>query len=344
MSHQNSRAELGLGPRAKTENVLRLPKRRLRLVDDLDVVVRPRSRGDCADGERPCPFVSCKYNLFLDVSEKNGSIKYNFPDCEPGEIDPGRSCALDIADQGGGTLEDIGTLANVTRERIRQIERKALDELQKRARRSSSDAGILREFCNAPNAQLARGSVGKNDGSLFAQTEDVRPEQGNDDDDAPLRVSFFTGRDEDVCRGVWTMFAKASNARGIDCRSASSVATSQWVAQRRAAKPQKEVTMARKRGELLTTVGEKYRVFEKANGRGPTARELFDVLGEDVAISVKNVANAIYRLRALGKVGEAPTKATSAPSTDATVAAPVATRDELLRKADALTSAIEALR
>ena len=40
------------------------------------------------------------------------------------------SCALDIADAGGCTLETVGDIMNLTRERIRQLEVKALSRLQ----------------------------------------------------------------------------------------------------------------------------------------------------------------------------------------------------------------------
>jgi len=32
-------------------------------------VVRPITRADCAGGQRPCPFVSCKFHLKLDVAQ-----------------------------------------------------------------------------------------------------------------------------------------------------------------------------------------------------------------------------------------------------------------------------------
>jgi len=61
---------------------------------------------------RPCPFVSCRYHLSLDISE-GGRIKFN-----PAT---GKTCALDLADLGGMTLQDIGHVLGLTRERIRQI-------------------------------------------------------------------------------------------------------------------------------------------------------------------------------------------------------------------------------
>jgi hypothetical protein len=90
--------------------------------------VRPKHRSECAEGMRPCPHVSCRHHLYLDVSPKTGAIKLNFPDLEPWELP--MSCALDIAEDGGRTLEDVGEIMNLTRERIRQLELKALSKLE----------------------------------------------------------------------------------------------------------------------------------------------------------------------------------------------------------------------
>lgn len=74
-----------------------------------------------------CPYVSCGHHLYLDVSEETGSIKINFPDLEPDEL--AETCALRVAEHGGLTLEDLGDLLGLTRERIRQIERRVLRQL-----------------------------------------------------------------------------------------------------------------------------------------------------------------------------------------------------------------------
>lgn len=57
---------------------------------------RPKTRADCSQVPRPCPYVSCKYNLYLDV-EKDGSIVLNHPNIEPHEMK--RSCLLDILEE-----------------------------------------------------------------------------------------------------------------------------------------------------------------------------------------------------------------------------------------------------
>lgn len=89
---------------------------------------KPKIRFDCYRSIRPCPYVSCKYNLYLDIQLKTGAIKYNFPDIEPDQME--FSCVLDIADQGGNKLESVGVVMNLTRERVRQIEAKALKKLE----------------------------------------------------------------------------------------------------------------------------------------------------------------------------------------------------------------------
>lgn len=90
--------------------------------------MRPTTREDCRTAERPCPYISCKYHLYLDVNPETGSIKINFPDLDVWEMS--ETCALDVADRGGITLEEVGELLNLTRERIRQVEVHGLEKLR----------------------------------------------------------------------------------------------------------------------------------------------------------------------------------------------------------------------
>lgn len=110
----------------------------IQIDEDLDAI-RPKTWADCVSGERPCPWVGCKYHLYLDVNPKTGSIKLNFPDIEPDEMTD--SCVLDIADRGPVTLEDVGRIMNLTRERIRQLEAGAAEKI-----RSTRLAIEYREF------------------------------------------------------------------------------------------------------------------------------------------------------------------------------------------------------
>jgi hypothetical protein len=111
--------------RARTISIRRLSKTELNLEEEY---WRPRTRADCVDMERPCPFVSCRYHLYIDVHPVRGSIKINFPDLEVWEMTD--TCALDIADRGGITLEEVGEIMNLTRERVRQVETQGLAKLQ----------------------------------------------------------------------------------------------------------------------------------------------------------------------------------------------------------------------
>jgi hypothetical protein len=137
--------------RARTISVKRMTKRELELgrllYPDVEDVVKPTTRADCLGSERPCPFVSCKHHLYLDVSARTGAIKLNFPDLEVWEMN--ETCALDVADRGGTTLEEVGAIMNLTRERIRQVEVKGLAKLQ-----ALSDMSALRDYVD-------EGPVGK---------------------------------------------------------------------------------------------------------------------------------------------------------------------------------------
>jgi hypothetical protein len=90
---------------------------------------RPRTRSDCAGVARPCPWVGCKHHLFLDINPETGAIKLNFPDLESWELET--SCSLDVAERAGVTLEEIGQIMNITRERVRQIEVRGLLNLKR---------------------------------------------------------------------------------------------------------------------------------------------------------------------------------------------------------------------
>ena len=88
-----------MGSETTTSNVYRLPIAPL----------RPVTRGDCLPGgrnaARPCRFSDCRYAL---------------------DASGGESCTLDVAARGGETLDAVGKIFGVTRERIRQMETVAL--------------------------------------------------------------------------------------------------------------------------------------------------------------------------------------------------------------------------
>ena len=141
---------------------------------------RPHTRGDCVDADRPCPWVSCRHHLYLDINPHTGTIKLNHPNLEPWELV--ETCALDVADQGGVTLEVVAGYMKLTRERIRQIEAKGL----------------------AMSRALAMGLGVKAEDSHF-----VHP-QGNEHDDASPALGY---REESV-RRARSAYKKRQRAKG----------------------------------------------------------------------------------------------------------------------------------
>ena len=80
---------------------------------------RPKLRSDCAHVPRPCPYITCRYHLWSEVSRRREEL-------------PDDSCVLDLAETGPRTLDEVGDLLGVTRERIRQIQARALRKLWRR--------------------------------------------------------------------------------------------------------------------------------------------------------------------------------------------------------------------
>jgi len=132
--------------------------------------------------QRPCPYVSCKHHLYVDVNDRTGGLKVSFPhygveemsslsvetlaslgEAEraailerhgPGALQP--SCALDVADHRDSTLEEVGKFMGVTRERIRQIESVALAKVKKKLQTPAFRS--VTEFWDDDEPFLWRGS------------------------------------------------------------------------------------------------------------------------------------------------------------------------------------------
>lgn len=85
---------------------------------------RPKTFGDCLRKDGPCGFVSCRYNLFIEVDPAHGAITMNFPGREIDELE--ETCALKVACRGPQVLEDVGRFMGRTLERARQHEAEAL--------------------------------------------------------------------------------------------------------------------------------------------------------------------------------------------------------------------------
>ena len=90
---------------------------------------RPQTRAECIDGPRPCPYVGCKYHLFLDFTPL-GSLKFNFGDADDALESMQESCSLDVADRGGQDMTKISQYINVTPARVQQEVAQALIKMK----------------------------------------------------------------------------------------------------------------------------------------------------------------------------------------------------------------------
>lgn len=121
----------------------------------------PRTRADCVDGFRPCPWVSCRYHLLLyvradgtfelahhkGITGRKRAIRPT-PEEEAAWIKNAvnrlsrmeESCALDVAARGGLLPSEIAKLAGLTKQRISQIE-SALRERLRAEGQEDGEAG-----------------------------------------------------------------------------------------------------------------------------------------------------------------------------------------------------------
>ena len=94
---------------------------------------RPRKRGECEDGPRPCPYAGCRHHMAVEVS-LGGSIVIFWPDRQIWDVE--HTCSLDLAeDRGGMSAEEIGELMGISPARVRQIQDGALKKLRRAADR-----------------------------------------------------------------------------------------------------------------------------------------------------------------------------------------------------------------
>ena len=101
---------------------------------------RPRTWAECGPFINACPFVGCRHHNFLDVNPVSGTITMNHPHREP--LDLERPCSLAVAMGGPLTLDEVGEILNLTRERIRQIEIVAQIQLKRRVLRFGLEGKI----------------------------------------------------------------------------------------------------------------------------------------------------------------------------------------------------------
>ena len=111
----------------------------------------PRRRSECLSRKRPCPWVRCKHHFIWLVWDKlRDKSNDEITDCI---TEMKFSCVLDIVDNYREmTLEQIGELLNLTRERVRQIEEKAITRIRKPTRERAPILEDLKDIWKLANA------------------------------------------------------------------------------------------------------------------------------------------------------------------------------------------------
>jgi len=83
---------------------------------------RPKTRGDCKNGPRPCRRISCKHHMVWGFYHKRPWPEFTNDQMVDLIFSLSDTCTLDVADRGEHTLREIGDIIGVTRECIRQTE------------------------------------------------------------------------------------------------------------------------------------------------------------------------------------------------------------------------------
>jgi len=94
------------------------------MADELCINIYKITRGACRKLPGPCPHAVCRFNLTAERRDSRGAkpAEAHLPVIR-------EACALEAAEQGGMTLEEIAMRLSLTRERVRQIELGALKKL-----------------------------------------------------------------------------------------------------------------------------------------------------------------------------------------------------------------------
>jgi len=117
---------------------------------------RPKTRAECVDGPRPCPWIGCRYHLLFDWKYVAQQISI-LSDEEVIDLlwEMPETCALDVVvNRYRLTLQEIGNVMGICRERVRQLEERGKRVWEINALETSSE---ICEYC-AESTSLASAS------------------------------------------------------------------------------------------------------------------------------------------------------------------------------------------
>lgn len=114
-------------------------RRHLRIIDPLRIPTNwelkpgvPATRADCpSTTDAPCPYVSCRHHLWLvEQRDRAGNPEFGAQGAATFRASTNETCALDVAELGPASFEEIAAMLGVDRTRVRQIEEKAREKLR----------------------------------------------------------------------------------------------------------------------------------------------------------------------------------------------------------------------
>src|SRR5512141_1439887 len=94
------------------------------MAEELRINIYKITRGACRKLGGPCPHAVCRFNLTTERRDSRGAKSANLHLPVVHE-----TCALEAAEHGGRTLEELAGRGALTRERVRQIDPGALKKL-----------------------------------------------------------------------------------------------------------------------------------------------------------------------------------------------------------------------
>ncbi len=95
---------------------------------------RPKTRGDCVDMPRPCPWLFCRHHLALETLEQRRNLKAKGKRRLPEDMDEfvdeamdmPETCTLDVAQSGPSDLDEVGELLGVSYVAVQMAESRAM--------------------------------------------------------------------------------------------------------------------------------------------------------------------------------------------------------------------------
>lgn len=88
---------------------------------------RPKTRAECKDGPRPCPYLGCRHHLYSDEHDTGRQPRFNVEAMERDRP----SCSLDVADDGNARdVDEISKLTGLWHTNVEAALESAMQKLE----------------------------------------------------------------------------------------------------------------------------------------------------------------------------------------------------------------------